>query len=148
LNLRRESATDSEGRLPSGALGVVSEFDFPEHLAQNDALALLRGAPRLLGPAGVMFIKVPNGASPAVGDMFCFDLTHESLFSPSPLAQLPTLAGFSRCDVREVGPVPHGIRLVVRFALWNGVSAWHRLGNAIEPDRQGPTSSRVSCWCG
>jgi 2-polyprenyl-3-methyl-5-hydroxy-6-metoxy-1,4-benzoquinol methylase len=137
LNVRREDATQSVRRLPSGAYGVVSAFDFLEHLPQDEALALLRQARRLLAPAGVMFIKVPNGASPAVGDMFCSDLTHESLFTPSSLAQLATLAGFSRCDVREVGPVPHGIRSVVRYALWKGVRAWYRLLNAIETGSPG-----------
>jgi hypothetical protein len=132
LNVRREDATQSVRRLPSGTYGVVSALDFLEHLPQDEALALLRQARRLLGPAGVMFIKVPNGASPAVGDMFCSDLTHACLFTPSSLAQLATLAGFSRCDVREVGPVPHGIRSVVRYALWKGVRAWYRLLNAIE----------------
>jgi 2-polyprenyl-3-methyl-5-hydroxy-6-metoxy-1,4-benzoquinol methylase len=137
LNVCRDDATESVRQLSSGAYGVVSAFDFLEHLPQNEALALLKEARRLLEPGGVMFIKVPNGASPAVGDMFCSDLTHESLFTPSSLAQLATLAGFSRCDVREVGPVPHGIRSVVRYALWKGVRAWYRLLNAIETGAPG-----------
>ena len=108
-----------------------------EHLPQNEAHALLRESRRPLRPAGVMFIKVPNGASPAVGDMFCSDLTHESLCTSSSIARLATLAGFSRCDVREVGPVPHGIRSVVRYALWKCVRAWYRLLNAIETGSPG-----------
>lgn len=137
LDIRRDDATEFVRQLPSGAYGIVSAFDFLEHLPRNDALALLREARRLLGPAGVMFIKVPNGASPAVGDMFFSDLTHESLFTPSSIAQLASLAGFSRCDVREVGPVPRGVRSIVRYALWNGVRAWYRLLNAIETGSPG-----------
>lgn len=137
LNVRREDATQAVRHLSSGAYGVVSAFDFLEHLPCNDALALLREARRLLEPAGVMFIKVPNGSSRAVGDMFFSDLTHESLFTPSSITQLASLAGFSRCDVREVGPVPHGVRSVVRYALWKGVRAWYRLLNAIETGSPG-----------
>ena len=129
-------------------------LDFLEHLPQSEALALLRESRRLLGPAGVMFIKVPNGASPAVGDMFCSDLTHESLCTSSSIARLATLAGFSRCDVREVGPVPHGIRSVVRYALWQCVRAWYRLLNAIEAGSPGaavdsgtaPRALRLIYW--
>lgn len=137
LDVRREDATEIVHQLPSEAYGVVSAFDFLEHLPRNDALALLRETRRLLRPAGVMFIKVPNGASPVVGDMFFSDLTHESLFTPSSIAQLASLAGFSRCDVREVGPVPHGVRSVVRYALWSGVRRWYRLLNAIETGSPG-----------
>jgi hypothetical protein len=137
LNVRREDATEFVQHLPSGAYGIVSAFDFLEHLSRNEALALLREARRLLAPAGVMFIKVPNGASPAVGDMFFSDLTHESLFTPSSIAQLASLAGFSRCDVREVGPVPHGVRSAVRCALWKGARMWYRFLNAIETGSPG-----------
>jgi 2-polyprenyl-3-methyl-5-hydroxy-6-metoxy-1,4-benzoquinol methylase len=137
LNVRREDATKSVRQLHSGAYGVVSAFDFLEHLPQSEALALLREGRRLLGPTGIMLIKVPNGASPAVGDMFCSDLTHETLFTPSSIAQLATLAGFSRCDVREVGPAPHGIRSFVRYVLWKAVRAWYRLLNAIETGAPG-----------
>jgi SAM-dependent methyltransferase len=137
LNVRRENATELVHELRSGTFGIVSAFDFLEHLPRNNALALLREARRLLGPAGVMLIKVPNGASPAVGDIFFSDLTHESLFTPSSIKQLGTLAGFSRCDVREVRPVPHGVRSVVRYALWRGVRAWYRLLNAIETGSPG-----------
>ena len=68
LNVRREDATEFVRQLPSGAYGIVSAFDFVEHLSRNDALALLRESRRLLRPAGVMLIKVPNGASPTVGE--------------------------------------------------------------------------------
>jgi SAM-dependent methyltransferase len=137
LDVRREDATELVQQLPSAAYGIVSAFDFLEHLPRNEALALLRESRRLLGPAGVMFIKVPNGASVAVGDMFFSDLTHESLFTPSSIAQLASLAGFSRCEVREVGPVPRGPRSVVRYALWKGVRVWRRLMNAIETGSPG-----------
>jgi SAM-dependent methyltransferase len=137
LSVTCEDATGLVHRLPDGAYGVVSAFDFVEHLPRNQALELLREARRVLAPGGVMLIKVPNGASPSVGDMFASDLTHEMLLTPSSIAQLGTLAGFSRCDVREVGPVPHGFRSGLRFVLWKGVRAWYRLLNAIETGSPG-----------
>jgi SAM-dependent methyltransferase len=137
LRIYREDAIACARRLPTGAYGVVSAFDFLEHLRQNDLLELLREARRLLSPGGVMLIKIPNGASPVVGDVFYSDLTHETLLTPASIAQLASLAGFTRCDVREVGPAPHGIRSVVRYALWKGVRAFYRLLNAIETGSPG-----------
>jgi 2-polyprenyl-3-methyl-5-hydroxy-6-metoxy-1,4-benzoquinol methylase len=137
LDVRREDAIELVHQLPSGTYGVVSAFDFLEHLPRNDALALLRESRRLLASPGVMFIKVPNGASPVVSDMFHSDLTHETLFTPSSIAQLASLAGFSSCDVREVGPVPHGVRSVVRYGLWTVVRSWYRLLQAIETGSPG-----------
>jgi SAM-dependent methyltransferase len=134
LEVRRDDATESVRHLPSCAYGVASAFDVLEHLDRDEALALLRHTRRVLRPGGVMFIKFPNGASPAVGDRFCSDITHESLFTPCSLAQLANLASFSRCDVREVRPVPRGLRSVVRYALWKGVRSWCRLLNAIETE--------------
>lgn len=137
LDVRREDAVQFVQNLPSSTYGIVSAFDFVEHLSRDDAFKLLREARRLLQSGGVMFIKVPNGASRAVGDMFFSDLTHESLFTPSSIAQLASLAGFVSCDVREVGPLPHGIRSGVRYLLWSVVRAWYRVLNAIETGSPG-----------
>jgi 2-polyprenyl-3-methyl-5-hydroxy-6-metoxy-1,4-benzoquinol methylase len=137
LNVRQDDATQFVQQLPAEAYGIISAFDFLEHLQQTEALDLLRQARRLLGPAGVMLIKVPNGASPCVGDIFSSDLTHESLWTPSSIAQLGALAGFTQCDVREIGPFPHGARSIARYALWRAVRAWYRLLNVIETGSPG-----------
>jgi SAM-dependent methyltransferase len=137
LAVTRGDARKYLGQLPDDTCGVVSAFDFIEHLSRNDALALLEDARRVLRPGGVMLLKLPNGASPAVGDMFFSDLTHESLWTARSFTQLATLAGFSRCEVREVGPVPHGVRSALRYVLWKGVRGWYRLLNVIETGSPG-----------
>src|SRR5262249_29656119 len=112
--------------------GTVSAFDFVGHLTRSDALALLRERRRLLEPRGIVLLKVPNGANPAVADLFVSDLTHETLYTGSSIAQIATLAGFAHCQIREVGPMPHGVKSLVRYALWRGVRAWYRNLKTIE----------------
>jgi 2-polyprenyl-3-methyl-5-hydroxy-6-metoxy-1,4-benzoquinol methylase len=138
LNVHQADAVEYVRNVQPDEFGIVSAFDFVEHLKREEALALLRAARRALQPGGVMLIKVPNGASPRVGDIFFSDLTHESMWTPASIAQLASLAGFSQCQVKEVGPVPHGARSNVRYVLWRMVRAWHRLLNAIETGSPGP----------
>jgi len=138
LNVRLGDAIEFVDGLSSEAFDIVSAFDFVEHLARNDAFALLRDARRVLRPGGLMFIKVPNAASPHTGEIFFSDLTHESMWTPASMAQLAALAGFARCEVREVPPVPHGIRSSVRYVLWKCVRYVRRLVNAVETGSLGP----------
>jgi 2-polyprenyl-3-methyl-5-hydroxy-6-metoxy-1,4-benzoquinol methylase len=139
LDVVQEDAAEFIRRSEPESFGVVSAFDFLEHLPRNAALMLLRDVRRTLKPGGVVLIKVPNGASPNVGDIFFSDLTHESMWTPASITQLATLAGFSRIDIREVGPVPHGVVSSVRYALWKCVRMWRRLSNTIETGSPGPS---------
>ena len=137
FDVRNEDAIDFIRRSAAESFGVVSAFDFLEHIQRNDALRLLRDVRRVLKPGGIALIKVPNGASPSVGDIFFSDLTHESMWTPASITQLATLAGFSRIDVREIGPVPHGPVSAARFLLWKSVRACRRLLNAVETGAPG-----------
>jgi SAM-dependent methyltransferase len=137
LNVQLRDAVEYVRDLPEASFGIISAFDFVEHLTRATALALLREARRVLRPGGVMLIKVPNGASPCVGDIYFSDLTHESMWTPASIAQVAVLAGFAHCDVREVGPVPHGVRSYLRHILWQGVRSCYRLRNAIETGSPG-----------
>jgi SAM-dependent methyltransferase len=138
LDVRKEDAMAFiKGALPE-SFGVVSAFDFLEHLAKADVLSLLRQIRRVVTPGGTVLIKVPNGGSPWVGDIFFSDLTHESMWTPASLAQLSQLAGFTDIQLREVGPVPHGLVSIMRFLLWRPVRLLRRCLNAIETGSAGP----------
>src|SRR5205823_4679103 len=75
FDVRQEDAVAFIASAPTASFGVVSAFDFLEHLSRDSALGLLREARRIVTPDGVVLIKVPNGASPYVGDIFFSDLT-------------------------------------------------------------------------
>jgi len=138
LDVRQDDATDFVRRMERESFGVVSAFDFLEHLTRNDALRMLRDVRRILKPSGIVLLKVPNGTSPCVGDIFFSDLTHESMWTPASITQLATIAGFSHVEIREVPPVPHGPTSTIRYVLWKCVRAWRRLLNAIETGSPGP----------
>jgi len=132
LDVRKDDAMAFITGAPQESFGVVSAFDFLEHLSKSDALDLLRQARRVVKPGGAVLLKVPNGSSPWVGDIFFSDMTHESMWTPASLAQLARLAGFTDVQFREVGPVPHGPVSITRFLLWRAVRLLRRFLNAIE----------------
>jgi hypothetical protein len=76
---------------------------------------------------------VPNALSPFGSTTRYWDMTHEWAFTPNNFHQLAALTGFSdRIDFRECGPVPHGLKSAVRYALWQGIRAGIAAYNLIE----------------
>jgi hypothetical protein len=62
---------------------------------------------------------VPNAISPLSGTARHWDYTHEWAFTPNNFQQLAALSGFAdNIEVRECGPVPHGLKSLIRFVLW------------------------------
>lgn len=116
---------------------VVSLFDVLEHVSRDDGLALLEEIRRVLRPGGVCIVKLPNAESPWGFHVTASDLTHEAAYSPTSLTQIATVAGFVRCEVREVPPTPLGFKSVVRRALWVGLRAAYAGLHVIETGSPG-----------
>lgn len=116
----------------SGTLHIVSAFDFLEHFPKEEGFELLREIRRTLVPGGMCLIKIPNAASPWGQAVTASDLTHEAAYTGVSLTQMATLAGFSRCEVREVGPAPFTIKSRIRQMLWFFVRIGYRFLNEVE----------------
>ncbi len=124
-------------RTPDSHWNVVSAFDLLEHFPKEDGFRLLTEIRRVLAPGGICLVKVPNAASPWGFGVTASDLTHEAVYTPYSLIQLATLSGFTRTDVREVGPVPSRIVSRTRFVLWRGLRSLYAAMNIVETGSAG-----------
>jgi 2-polyprenyl-3-methyl-5-hydroxy-6-metoxy-1,4-benzoquinol methylase len=111
---------------------VVIAFDVIEHFTKDELLSFVDEVLRVLKPDGRWIIHAPNGESPFVGTILYGDITHEQAFTRVSLAQLLLSSGFSRVECHESGPVPTGIKGVVRWVLWRGICLLLRVWCAAE----------------
>lgn len=115
-------ATDYLASATPGSLGLVSAFNFFEHLTKNEILELLPLIHRALKPGGRLIAVTPNGLSPFSGATRYWDFSHETGFTPASWRQLARLAGYSQVAFEDYGPLPHSLRGAVRTLLWRGLT--------------------------
>lgn len=118
--------------LPDHSQDVVIAFDVIEHFTKTELLPFIDEVLRVLKPGGRWFIHAPNGESPFVGTIRYGDITHEQAFTRVSLAQLLLSSGFSRLECHESGPIPTGLKSVVRWLLWYGIRLLLRVWAAVE----------------
>jgi SAM-dependent methyltransferase len=108
---------------------VIFAFDIIEHFTKDEVLDLLGFIWERLKPGGCLLLQTPNALSPWASHYRYMDLTHELIFSPRCIVSTLQLSGFKEIDVREVGPLIHGCKSAVRWALWKfiwaGCAAWN-----------------------
>ncbi len=133
---------------------AIVAFDVIEHFTKDELIDIVDEVRRILKPGGRWIIHVPNGAAPFGGVSRYGDLTHELAFTPESLTQLLLASGFESIACYEDAPIPHGLKSVVRYALWRvlrlGALLWllvetgaaepkvmsqNMLAVAIKPDR-------------
>jgi 2-polyprenyl-3-methyl-5-hydroxy-6-metoxy-1,4-benzoquinol methylase len=108
--------------LETGSKDFITALNFLEHLPKDDLLVTLQECRRVLRPGGTLVAMVPNAISPFGSVTRYWDITHEWAFTPNNFHQLAALTGFdSAIDFRECGPIPHGLRSVVRYLLWRTI---------------------------
>jgi SAM-dependent methyltransferase len=117
----QENALAFLARTPSESLGLVSAFNFFEHLNKAEILALLPEVRRVLKPGGLLFAVTPNGLSPFGGSTRYWDFSHETGFTPSSWRQLSRIANFGEVHFEDYGPLPHSLRGRVRAVIWQGI---------------------------
>jgi SAM-dependent methyltransferase len=105
-----------------GSLGMVSAFNFFEHLRKNEILELLPKIYRALAPGGRLLAVTPNGLSPFGGATRYWDFSHETGFTPASWRQLARISGFRKIDFEEYGPLPLSVFGIARSLLWRGVT--------------------------
>ena len=114
---------------PDESIGFLTALNVLEHLPKDSLPDVLRQARRVLRPGGTLLAIVPNALSPFASAARYWDISHELAFSPNSVRQLAALVGFSdQVDFDEVGPIPHGVKSVIRWGLWHvlrmGIKGW------------------------
>jgi len=118
-------------RESSGQLDFVSAIDVLEHFPKEKAIELLNLIYAALRPGGRFLCQVPNAAAFYL-PLFYMDFTHETPFAPSSLKQALEMGGFVDVRVSGMGPVVHGVKSAVRFALWKLIEACLRFVQTVE----------------
>jgi SAM-dependent methyltransferase len=118
-------------RESSGQLDFISAIDVVEHFPKVEAFELLNLVYAALRPGGRFLCRVPNAAAFYL-PFFYMDFTHETPFAPSSLKQALEMAGFANVRVWGIGPVVHGVKSAVRFALWKLIEACLRFVQTVE----------------
>jgi len=121
----------------TGTVDLVLTMDVVEHLTRGEALLLAREIHRVLAPSGRWVVHTPNGASPLFGRVRYGDLTHETAYTTSSMAQLFRLAGFAEFRSHEDTPVVHGLVSAFRALGWLCIRAALRIILAIETGNTG-----------
>lgn len=106
-----------------GHYDVIFAFDVIEHMTKGE-LATLGGQLRLaLRPGGLLVLQTPNGDGVGSGHVVYGDLTHETIFNDSSLAQYLRAFGFTDIRFHETGPVPHSLFGMTRWVAWKAIRA-------------------------
>jgi SAM-dependent methyltransferase len=105
---------------PGRSFDFISAMNILEHLSLDTLLAVVRECRRTLRPGGSLVGMVPNATSPFGGMTRYWDLTHQTAFTPSSLRHVANAAGFDvkLVSFKECGPRVHGVKSLVRVALW------------------------------
>lgn len=114
------------------AFDLILAFDIIEHFAKAEVLELLQLIRQRLKPGGCLILQTPNALSPWAAHCMYGDLTHELIFSPQCITSTLQLTGFKEIKVREVGPLVHGFKSAVRWALWKCIWTACVAWNCIE----------------
>lgn len=115
-----------------GQFGAITAFDLFEHLTRPELFDLLDAIHRALRPGGRLIIQTVNGGSPFHGLIRYGDLTHETAYTPSSLAQAFRAAGFRSMSFHEIVIPVYGLKSSIRHRLWPLVRTIHLASLSIE----------------
>jgi len=127
-----------------GGYDLITGIDFLEHLDKDEACRFLEACRHALRPTGRLILQTPNADSPWGMSYRYGDLTHETCYNPSSLAQLLRTYQFADISCREAGPVVHGFLSFCRLVLWSILRQFLALWNIVETgDRRSGIYTRV-----
>lgn len=111
---------------------LIFAIDVLEHLSKEEGFKFAKEAQLGLKEKGALIVQVPNLASPFGATIYYGDITHQTGYSPSNLAQLMRTAGYFNCEIRPTGPGFWSVKSSVRYVLWQVLMQLLRLCNLIE----------------
>jgi 2-polyprenyl-3-methyl-5-hydroxy-6-metoxy-1,4-benzoquinol methylase len=124
------AVNEIDGLLPHRQQGfdAVVALDVFEHLSVDEITPMLTSIEKLLKPAGILTIRVPNGCSPfGLGNQYG-DATHQTVITPNKLSQLAYSTHLRVVDIRNEARVPnrkaisHRIAKCLQFAIRECIS--------------------------
>jgi predicted TPR repeat methyltransferase len=130
------------GDAGTGSLDVVLLIDVLEHLTREELFSVLDQVARVLRPGGVCIAHVPNAEGLYGMRIRYGDLTHEQAFTAGSMSQAFRTVGFQTVAAFEDRPVVHGLRSLVRRALWEAGTLPHRVLLAAETGAWGAILSQ------
>ncbi|MGJ5206486.1 class I SAM-dependent methyltransferase [Bradyrhizobium sp. HKCCYLR20261] len=130
--VRQGDLFEALARTADGSLDALVTYDVIEHLTKQDLLRLAQETLRVLKPGGRWIIHAPNAESPFFGRIRYGDFTHELAFTRQSLGALLRAAGFADVVCAEDAPIPHGLKSMIRLALWKLVRSVLRFVIAVE----------------
>ena len=126
LNVQTGDAISHLKSLPAQSLSIVSGFHIAEHLSLDDLQILIQESLRVLKPAGLLILEVPNTENLVVGtSSFYLDPTHQRPLPSALLSFLVGYLGFARSKVlgvQESVPLREEHGPTSLFAVLSGVS--------------------------
>lgn len=113
---------------------LITALDLVEHFKKEEAMRFLDACVGALRPGGRLILQTPNADSPWGTTHRYNDFTHEIGFNPNSLMRLLNLAGLSKLEAREQGPVPWGYSGIssARALLWSAIRAGLKVWNLAE----------------
>ena len=114
------------------SLDVVTATDFFEHLTKEENLEAMDSVYGALRPGGRLIMRVPNSVSPFGGNFRYGDITHETSFTARSIRQISAAVGFASTSVYACPPPVHGVKSLMRRAVWKGASGAMKLALAAE----------------
>jgi len=110
----------------------VFSLDVLEHLSKDSLLALVTAVYCTLKPGGRFVVHVPNGEAIFSGRIVYGDLTHQTAFTQTSMAQLLTICGFEKIRCFEDQPIIHGPVSLVRNLAWRVIRLGFKLIALVE----------------
>lgn len=117
---------------PPEEADAVFALDVLEHLSKDNLLALVTAVYRALKPGGRFVVHVPNGEAIFSGRIVYGDLTHQTAFTQTSMAQLLTICGFEKIRCFEDQPIIHGPVSLARNVAWRVIRLGFKLIALVE----------------
>lgn len=116
---------------------LIIGLDIVEHFKKEAVLQFLDTCYGALRPEGRIILQTPNAESPWGLQHRYHDFTHEVGFDSVSLERLLSLAGFSKTNIRECGPVVYGLRSFFRNCIWKIIHCGLVIWNLAETGSRG-----------
>lgn len=118
---------------------LVIALDLIEHFSKSEVMMFLDQCFKAIKPGGRIILQTPNAESPWSPIVRYGDFTHEVCFTPTVLAHLLRLTGFSSVEIRETGPILFGSGMTssLRALLWAAIRIGLNIWNLIETGGKG-----------
>jgi 2-polyprenyl-3-methyl-5-hydroxy-6-metoxy-1,4-benzoquinol methylase len=106
--------------------------DIVEHFEKEEIMDVLSLIFNSLKLGGTVVIQAPNAQNLFSSRLRYGDFTHEIAFTKDSLNQILRATGFNEVAFYPTGPVPKGIKSVIRFFLWKIIETFLRFYMLVE----------------